>query len=302
MPCQFCSEQSHTLRDCDSQIGLSLVDDVSTFFSQNKFHIIHQIRYLQVLTKPQLAFINKELHQTFTAPKKTLIFTIIRKYFRDATHSFRFPDITHFDMHLIHGTYSLLHDQIIQGRLPPDPQMMNIRIKSMIDAFYCMRFGVRRDGLSFQQYFEQLDEIALYEPHRIAFYEREIRAAAFEARANGVIANLNTDFISRFDAFTRNMSLSQSNRSQSQHLKKLAFQVEINSDLDQADDCFLCCETKPIAKLGCSHEYCVDCVFGTAKVRTKTFINCAVCRAEVDVIQVVSETVKTELEKNIASV
>jgi len=85
------------------------------------------------------------------------------------------------------------------------------------------------------------------------------------------------------------------------HLKSLEIQVTVDASL-QVKECDICFDTMPHAKLGCSHEYCVDCVFGSAKVRTKSFITCAMCRTEVNDIQVGSELIKFNLEKNIASV
>jgi hypothetical protein len=82
------------------------------------------------------------------------------------------------------------------------------------------------------------------------------------------------------------------------HLKKLQITVNIDASL-KTEECFMCCDVKPITRLGCSHEYCVDCVVGTAKVRTKSFISCAVCRAEVEEIQVVNPDQKTSFLEQI---
>jgi hypothetical protein len=80
------------------------------------------------------------------------------------------------------------------------------------------------------------------------------------------------------------------------HLKKLKIKINVDTEL-QVQECFMCCEEKPNTRLGCSHEYCVECLIGTAKVRTKSFITCAVCRAEVEEIQVLS----TDLKKSVAA-
>jgi hypothetical protein len=82
------------------------------------------------------------------------------------------------------------------------------------------------------------------------------------------------------------------------HLKSLQIKININPDLP-VQECFMCCEEKPIARLGCSHEYCADCVVGTAKVRTKSFITCAVCRAEVEEILVLNADLKTSISEQI---
>jgi hypothetical protein len=81
-------------------------------------------------------------------------------------------------------------------------------------------------------------------------------------------------------------------RSSKSHLKKLKINVKIDGKIN-GQECFMCCdEDKAIARLGCSHEYCLDCVLGTAKVRTKSFIVCAMCRVEVEEIYVGNKELK----------
>jgi hypothetical protein len=76
------------------------------------------------------------------------------------------------------------------------------------------------------------------------------------------------------------------------HLKKLKIKVKVDAKI-QVQECFMCCdEDKPIARLGCSHEYCMDCVVKCAKVRTKSFIVCAMCRVEVEEIHVGNKDLK----------
>jgi hypothetical protein len=76
------------------------------------------------------------------------------------------------------------------------------------------------------------------------------------------------------------------------HLKKLKIKVNVDEKLE-AQECFMCCdENKPIARLGCSHEYCVDCVVKCANVRTKSFIVCAMCRVEIAEVHVSNKALK----------
>ena len=82
------------------------------------------------------------------------------------------------------------------------------------------------------------------------------------------------------------------------HLKKLKIKITLDGEL-KVDDCFMCCDDKQIARLGCSHEYCVDCIVGSAKVRTKSFISCAVCRMEVKEIQVPNAAIKKSFSEQI---
>jgi hypothetical protein len=85
------------------------------------------------------------------------------------------------------------------------------------------------------------------------------------------------------------------------HLKKLEIHVSVDSSL-QNQECCICFETKSNTKLGCLHEYCVDCVFGTAKVRLKSFINCAMCRAEINELKVSSLEIKNEFLQKLSSI
>ena len=85
------------------------------------------------------------------------------------------------------------------------------------------------------------------------------------------------------------------------HLKKLDFKVDIDASL-LVQDCMICCDEKPNARLGCGHEYCVECVFGSAKVRTKTFITCAMCRAEITSVQVGADEIKANFLQKILDV
>lgn len=85
------------------------------------------------------------------------------------------------------------------------------------------------------------------------------------------------------------------------HLKKLDFKVDIVASL-LVQDCMICCDEKPNARLGCGHEYCVECVLGSAKVRTKTFITCAMCRAEITSVQVGADEIKSDFLQKISAV
>ena len=268
MPCQFCSDRNHTLRNCNSVIGRHIFEDIELFILQNKYDINSQISFLRQYTKPQLAFVNKEIGEPISAPKDALIYTIIRHFFRRATQHSQFRNMTQQDLVCINSVYTHHHYQTTVLQSPVHPSLMlSINIKSMIDAFYGSRYGLRRYGMSIIQYYQLLDDVAENEPFRLSFYERELREVVEEV-----------------------------------HLKKLAFHIETDASLNEAKDCFLCCEEKPHAKLGCSHEYCIDCIFGIAKARTKSFITCAVCRAEVDLVQVGSEVIKADLKQKINTV
>ena len=324
MPCQLCNSSNHTLRNCNSQIGINIAENAENFILQNKFQINDQVEYLIHLTKPALSFINKKLNLPYNGPKATLVYTIIRKYFRDATQFDQFRSISALEISRIHRAYTDFNHQYTLQQSPiHETQMLPMNIRSMIDAFYEARYGVRRYGVPLAMYYVRLNQIARENIDQLSLYERELRrgespeqaanreaVTAAQAAQQGQPAAAQAAQISIADItfnhmfgilVTRLLSLNRIPNPQS-HLKKLSFHVETDSSLEQAKECFMCCEERPHAKLGCSHEYCIDCLFGTAKARTKSFICCAVCRAEIDVVQVGTTETKTDLLQKISAV
>ena len=183
MPCKFCGSTYHTLKMCDSDIGKNMVQDVTDFIQQKKFKINDQITYLEGFTNTQLAFIAKELDITYKGSKLWLIFIIIRKYFRESTDHSLLRAMTHQEVNQIHYTYTNFQYQADMLQTPvPDSQMIIIHVKSMIDAFYDRRYGARRYGASINEYFDMLNKIAIHEPERLSFYERELREEANRIR------------------------------------------------------------------------------------------------------------------------
>jgi hypothetical protein len=313
MPCQLCSSSNHTLGNCNSQLAINIAQIAENFILQNKFKIQEQINYLRGLTKTALAYINKKLNQTYNGCKDTLVYTIIRTYFRNATQHDQFHLITAADMLRIHNTYTEFYHQYTFLQSPlRETQMLPMNIKSMLDAFYEARYGVRRHGSSIEMYFEQLNQIARISPQQLSFYERELRENLVlrqeqvpeQVQEPEEIVNADVTLIVMFRRLVRSL-LSPQNNQQSQpnaHLKKLNFCIGTDKSLEKAKECFICIDERPHAKLGCSHEYCIDCLFGTAKVRTKSFISCAVCRDEINVVKVGADDIKVALLRRLSEV
>ena len=83
--------------------------------------------------------------------------------------------------------------------------------------------------------------------------------------------------------------------------QKLVFHVEVDASLNEAKECCICYEDMMPVKLGCSHEMCLDCLCGIANSRKKSnpVITCAMCRADIDIVYVESESKKAELKQKI---
>ena len=333
MPCQLCNSSNHTLRNCNSQIGINIAENAENFILQHKFQINDHVEYLIHLTKPALSFINKKLNLPYNGCKATLVYTIIRKYFRDDTQFDQFRNISALEMWRIHSAYTDFNHRYTLLQTPiHETQMLPMNIRSMIDSFYEARYGIRRYGVPIAMYYVRLNEIARENIDQLSLYERELRqgqspeqaanreavsvrqaqhSAQLAAVAQAVASqaeiinpdNYTFNYMFRI-LLTRLLSIRAPNQNQNpqSHLKKLSFHVETDSSLEQAKECFICSEEAPHAKLGCTHEYCIDCLFGTAKARTKSFICCAVCRAEIDVVQVGTTETKTDLLQKISAV
>lgn len=83
------------------------------------------------------------------------------------------------------------------------------------------------------------------------------------------------------------------------HLQQLQINVTVEATLE-IKECFICYDIRPLAELGCRHNYCTDCIVNTAKTRTKSVITCAVCREEISEIKVGTEELRAEIDTRLA--
>jgi hypothetical protein len=231
----------------------------------NVFDIKHQATILSSHTKPQLAFLCMKIQRKATGTKAELIERVISHFFTIKTN------VIHWDVGL---SFEVILNCIVAINLSydyvyhwvPAPRDAHLRhiLVLMMEGFYIRRNGFPRNGMLIGAYNTMLQDMG----------------AGYDLHQQVMMQQQDADI---------------------DHLKPLEIQVTVDASL-QTRECDICCEAMPHAKLGCSHEYCVDCVFGSAKVRTKSFITCAMCRAEVNEVQVGSQLMKFNLEKNIASV
>ena len=85
------------------------------------------------------------------------------------------------------------------------------------------------------------------------------------------------------------------------HLARLNINVTVLPGL-QVEECVICAEDRPAAKLGCGHCYCANCIFKTAETRTKSVILCALCRADITTVQVFNHTIRYTLSNEFKKV
>jgi hypothetical protein len=264
MPCVFCSSSQHVLRDCDSQIGNNIYDDVVHLMTQNPFDIKYQATILISYTKPQLSFVCMKIHKKMTGTKAELVERIMSYFFTIKTNVIHWNVGPSFDVILNQIiAINLAYDYVYHWDIAPRDARLRHLLVLMIEGFYVRRNGFPRNGMSIGAYSEMLQYFG-------------------------------ADYESNFIAM-------QQPHPDDEQLKPLEIQVTVDASL-QVKECDICFEAMPHARLGCSHEYCVDCVFGSAKVRTKSFITCAMCRSEVSEVQVGSQLLKFNFEKNMATV
>ncbi len=255
MPCQCCNSPYHTLSSCIADISV-YTDIIENFMEVSSFGLRRQYRQLNQFPKPILAVICSRLDYGCSQSKLKLIATLIAHYFK--------PLLT-IDPIVIQVASEQLKAEVKEayGSL----QMWNIDDNADLCDFRNAMFNLLENyhrnafGLSYSQ--QLINDII---------------------GRNGLTTIL--PFVPVFQPAVPPVAVVAVPRSSKSHLKKLKIKVKLDKKLE-AQECFMCCdEDKPIARLGCSHEYCVDCVVKCAKVRTKSFIICAICRSEIEEVQV----------------
>jgi hypothetical protein len=260
MPCQLCRSTNHTVSQCNDIIAAVQFDVVREFMAANPIDLHHQYDNLKTLSRPALISISSRLGLHCSGTKIVLIQRIIEYCF-----------------------YKRFTNFISAG--PPatqeEVQHAYARLMTWDPPYYSDLYNFRhRMYQLLDQYYMRTFNVTSYHLYRIqAMLFANALALAGPAAAQVPVA----------------AAAATSSKS---HLKKLKIKINVDTDLT-VKECFMCCEDRPIARLGCSHEYCMDCVVGTAKVRTKSFIACAVCRAEVEEIQVLSADLKNSFLKQI---
>lgn len=265
MPCQYCNSQTHTLSGCHADISV-FTDAIEHFMGTSSFALRQQYQYLDRLQKPILALICNRLGFGCSHSKLKLIAIIIAYYFRPLL------------------TIDLVVIQIASEQLKAE-------VKEAYSSLQMWNIDDKPDMCDFRNAMFSL----LERYHRNAFglsYSQQL--------INELIGRLGSDVLPFAPVF-QNIPppppvAAAAVHSSKSHLKKIKIKVKLDKNL-QVQECFMCCADKPMARLSCSHEYCVECLVNCAKVRTKSFIVCAICRVEVAEVKVGN----AELKKTFAA-
>jgi len=271
MPCQLCKSPLHTLARCDTHLD-ELWAPIRKIIQDKPFALREQYELISSYTVPTLKIMNRRLNIIILRDinKTELIYNIIIYFFRQKIPSNRNSNSANIaDVSEVVEAYaSLLMWRTTSGKKIQFRQSAY----SWLDMYYRNKFCPE---------YIQLWQTNINAPdwnHRSLVLTQQARE---ELRAIGTLRAIELGMVPQRDPAKA-------------HLKKLKIKVTIDKHLE-FKECFMCYDLKPNLKLDCHHEYCADCLVGTAKVRTKTFLNCAVCRSEIKEVNVLTKELKAEL-------
>ena len=273
MPCQFCHSTGHKLVQCSADIEL-FWGPIRRMVEQSPFALRHQYQLLSRLTCPMLKLINHRLGFVSSGNKLVLINQIVNHYFLPI---------------------------IPNARINPLVQRPDIQLRaSVLEGFMNLQMWSTRNEA--ERSFRESSLVWLDMYHRNAFNESYTQALQNNiSYPIDIMRQSSQQLIDEAYARVLEMGIVREIHSpllqpkeDKSHLKKLKIKVKLDKYLE-FKECFMCYDLKPHAKLGCQHEYCADCLVGTATVRTKTFITCAICRDEIKEVKVLTKELKEDL-------
>jgi len=269
MPCQYCNSLTHTLSGCHANITV-FTDAIEHFMGTSSFALRKQYQYLNLLQKPILAIICNRLGFGCSHSKLKLISIIIANYFRPLLTMD--PIVIQIASEQLKAEVNEAYDSLQMWNIDDKPDMCDFRngMFFLLEKYHLIAFG-----LSYSQ--QRINELIRRLGSNVLPF-----APVFQLAVLPIIPIIPAP-----------VAAVHSSKS---HLKKLKIKVKLDKNL-QVQECFMCCADKPMARLSCSHEYCVECLVNCAKVRTKSFIVCAICRVEVAEVQVGN----AELKKTFAA-
>ena len=271
MPCQLCKSSFHTLAKCTANID-ALWGPIRKVIHDEPFALRKQYEFISIYTVPMLKIIHRRLGFVTAALDKTdLIYRIISYFFHR-----RIPN--NWTLNPVIADVSDVVDAYASLLMWRTTSEKKLRFRessySWLNMYY--RNAFCPEYIQLRQ--TSNSELTNVQGH-LAFILTE--QAREELRSVAYVRALE-------------LGMAPERDEQKAHLKKLKIKVKLDKHLE-SKECFMCYDIKPHIKLGCHHEYCADCLVGTAKVRTKTFITCAVCRNEIKEVKVLTKELKEDL-------
>ena len=276
MPCQLCNSLLHTLTGCDTHLD-ELWAPIRKLIKDEPFALRKQYELISLYTVPTLKIMNRRLNIIILrdANKTDLIYNIIIYFFRQKlTNKENLNPANIADVSEVVEAYASL---LMWSTTSEKKIQFRQSAYSWLHMYYRHAFCPEYIQL-WQHNNVDSSAAATNWSHQLLVLTQQARE---ELLAIATLRAIELGMVPQRDPAKA-------------HLKKLKIKVKLDKHLE-SKECFMCYGVKPHLKLGCNHEYCADCLVGTAKVRTKTFISCAVCRTEIQEVKVLNKEHKAEL-------
>lgn len=332
MPCQLCNDTAHALKSCDSERRRQIIREVTAYELSHKLDMEIQSEFLQKYKMAELKMICWHLKTYAQGNKNMLIANIIGKMFTNRVYQSEtlsgeeilgneemsnriLSRLSEEDLDTIDRQYMNKNEYMRNASLEVSLNIISSKIWYTTKAFYKICYGINRKGVSKELYMEAVGLMRHTNNivHAVTIYENEegekcVRVN-WEYDDIGYFIEIKMERIGQLARILRNhperfiaqqMAINREPSSTS-HLKKLEIAMSITGCKEE-NECAVCLDKKEIVRLGCSHEYCEECIVGIAKSRTKSFIKCPLCRSEVTEIQVASEEIKRDLLQELMAV
>ena len=149
MPCKFCHQNGHTIRDCISPNADILFNHVANMMTFHPYNFHYQMLQLKYYKHAELSMICKLLQTNISGNKSECIRQIILSYFyikiSESASVMSNPERVNMICQ-IHANYDIL----LQNIHYDTPIIINV-IK-MLEKWYWHTFGLTRNGLTIQEY------------------------------------------------------------------------------------------------------------------------------------------------------
>lgn len=265
MPCIYCktikspNTSTHTLSTCLESAN-EIIGPIVTLLTEHTHDIRKQALELSGYSKGQLAMMCKQFGTYFSGSKSLLISEIVKKFFLGQVIRY-VSTISTRNSRIFTASYDAI--------FADEPSELRTSLIEIMEILYSRVFGMRRNGVEWNDYYDSFVD-------------------ARDAVRTNTMETIQANLRDRRRAYL----------SQSSHLKKLSIQIAVVQVENK--ECDICCDTvNPTAKMGCSHEFCVGCVNRLCSSRTKSFISCPMCRADISSIQVSNAEIRQNLNTQI---